>query len=90
MRSIYNLYRTHAMSGTQMKYPYSLAAKIRRFPFHHYMFVAKNGWVLRYWTISTILCLPLFYKFHKMSHAPENVKKWEELHKEQFSGKMHH
>lgn len=56
-----------AMSGTPMKYPYSLAAKIRRFPFHHYMFVTKNGWVLKYWAISTILCLPLFYKFHKMS-----------------------
>ncbi|KOX70379.1 hypothetical protein WN51_04782, partial [Melipona quadrifasciata] len=79
-----------AMAGEQMKYPYSLAAKIRRFPFHYYFFVSKHGWVLRYWAISTLICVPMFYKFQKASHSPANVAHWEKVHQKQFSGEMHH
>ncbi|CAD1469525.1 unnamed protein product, partial [Heterotrigona itama] len=53
------------MAGEQMKYPYSLAAKFRRFPFHHYFFVSKHGWLLRYWTLGILICLPIYYKIQK-------------------------
>ncbi|XP_076751554.1 reduction of Rh1 [Xylocopa sonorina] len=78
------------MSGIPMKYPYTLSAKITRFPFEHFYFKAKRGWLLRYWTVSAILCLPLWYKIQQLSYNPENVKKWEEIRRKQFSGEMHH
>ncbi|CAK9813540.1 hypothetical protein ANTQUA_LOCUS7667 [Anthophora quadrimaculata] len=80
----------NAMSGIPMKFPYTLAAKIRRFPFDHFFFKAKRGWVIRYWTISSILLFPLWYKIQKLSYAPDNVKKWNEIHRKQFSGEMRH
>ncbi|CAL7949616.1 unnamed protein product [Xylocopa violacea] len=76
------------MSGRPMKYPYTLSAKITRFPFYHYFFVTKNGWLLRYWLVASILCLPLWYKIQQLSYSPGNVKKWAEIRKRQFSGEM--
>lgn len=78
------------MSGTPMKYPYTLSAKIARFPYEHFYFKAKRGWVIRYWTLSAIICLPLWYSLQKLSYSPENVKKWEEIDRKQFSGEMQH
>ncbi|KAG6799188.1 hypothetical protein HZU73_05291 [Apis mellifera caucasica] len=78
------------MSGRPMKFPYTIAAKITRFPFHHYFVKSETGWVFRYWAISILICAPLWYKFQQLSHNPENVKKWDEIHKHQFSGEMHH
>ncbi|KOC64721.1 hypothetical protein WH47_00224 [Habropoda laboriosa] len=78
------------MSGRPMKYPYTLSAKMARFPFDHFYFKAKRGWVIRYWTLSSILLLPLWYKITKLTYNPENVKKWDEIHAKQFSGEMRH
>ncbi|OAD56920.1 hypothetical protein WN48_02445 [Eufriesea mexicana] len=77
------------MSDRHMKFPYTFAAKLARFPFHYY-WTSKRGWVLRYWALSTVLCTPVFYYIQKLSYHPDNVKKWEEIHKKQFSGEMRH
>lgn len=55
------------MSGRPMKFPYTIAAKITRFPFHHYFVKSETGWVFRYWAISILICAPLWYKFQQLS-----------------------
>lgn len=55
------------MSGRPMKFPYTIAAKITRFPFHHYFIKSETGWVFRYWAISILICAPLWYKFQQLS-----------------------
>ncbi|XP_008205515.1 uncharacterized protein LOC100118244 [Nasonia vitripennis] len=70
-----------------MKYPYTLSAKIAQFPYKHYY---KHSWAFKYFLYSTIICLPIFYKIQKMSYSPENVKKWDEIHRKEFSGADHH
>lgn len=70
-----------------MVYPYTYAAKLAQFPYKHYW---NNVWVFKYYCIAFVVCMPLFYKIQKMSFAPENVKKWQEIRRKQFSGEMHH
>ncbi|XP_058790017.1 uncharacterized protein LOC131663564 [Phymastichus coffea] len=66
-----------------MKYPYTLSAKIAQFPFKYYY---DNSWVFKYSAFAFILCIPIFYKIQKMSYSPENVKKWQETRRKEFSG----
>ncbi|KZC06180.1 hypothetical protein WN55_10089 [Dufourea novaeangliae] len=72
-----------------MKYPYTLSAKLAQFPYAYY-FHNKSSWVFKYWAISFFVCLPVFYKIQKLSNHPDNVKKWDEIHKKEFSGEVHH
>lgn len=59
--------------GRPMKYPYTLSAKIAQFPFKHYI---DNAWGFKYFLISAVVCLPIFYKIQKLSYSPANVEKW--------------
>lgn len=76
--------------GTQfrpMKYPYTFLGKISQFPFNYYM---QHSWLFKYTLIATFIALPIFYKIQKLSYSPDNVKKWEKLHREMFEGTGHH
>ncbi|XP_031833628.1 reduction of Rh1 [Nomia melanderi] len=74
----------------RMIYPYTLSAKIAQFPYKLYL-THKNTWLFRFFPLGILMTLPIFYKIQKLSYSPENVKKWEEVRREQFSGKvMHH
>lgn len=77
------------MSGRPMKYPYTLSAKIAQFPFMRY-YNHPRGWILKYWVAATVICMPFFYYVQKLSYSPENVKKWDEINRKQFSAEMRH
>ncbi|XP_034176918.1 reduction of Rh1 [Osmia lignaria lignaria] len=77
------------MSGKPMRYPYTLSAQIAHFPFNHY-YNHKRGWILKYWMWTAVGLMPVWYFFQKLTFQPENVKKWDEIHRKQFSGEMHH
>lgn len=46
-----------------MKYPYTFTAKFVQFPWRFYI---ENSWVYKYYFISVLLCLPVFYKLERM------------------------
>lgn len=46
-----------------MKFPYTFTAKLMQFP---YRFYVEKCWVFKYWCISVVLCLPLFYKLERL------------------------
>ncbi|CAL1673239.1 unnamed protein product [Lasius platythorax] len=76
--------------GTQyrpMKYPYTISAKLAQFPFRYYM---QHSWLFKYTIIAVALTYPIFYKIQKLSYSPENVKKWDKIHREMFQGTGHH
>ncbi|XP_076638039.1 reduction of Rh1 isoform X1 [Colletes latitarsis] len=75
--------------GRPMKFPYTLSAKIAQFPYKYY-FTHKSSWVFKFWLISVVLTAPLFYKIQKLSYSPENVKKWDEIHRKEFLGEVGH
>ncbi|XP_076283464.1 reduction of Rh1 [Lasioglossum baleicum] len=77
------------INSRRMKYPYTLSAKIAQFPAKYY-FNNPNSWVFKYWVFGTLICLPIFYQIQKLSFSPENVKKWDEVHRKEFSGEAHH
>lgn len=77
------------MSGRPMKFPYTLSAQIAQFPFMHY-YNHPRSWILKYWLLANVVCLPVFYSIQKLSYNPENVKKWNEIHRKQFSAEMRH
>ncbi|XP_011172968.1 uncharacterized protein LOC105205316 [Solenopsis invicta] len=66
-----------------MKYPYTFTAKIAQFPYKYYY---QQSWMFKYLLFGTILALPIFYKIQKLSYAPENVAKWDKIHRETFHG----
>lgn len=46
-----------------MKFPYTFSAKIAQFPWRFYI---DNSRVYRYYLISIVLCLPIFYKIERL------------------------
>ena len=52
-----------APKGRPMKFPYTMSAKIAQFPYKYYL---NNNWVARYWMISAIACIPIFYSIQKL------------------------
>uniref|UniRef100_A0A6M2DEX9 Uncharacterized protein n=1 Tax=Xenopsylla cheopis TaxID=163159 RepID=A0A6M2DEX9_XENCH len=68
-----------------MKYPYTFSAKIAQFPLKYHV---VNNPLWKYYFIAVGLSLPIFYKIQKLSYSPENVAKWDEIHRKEFSG--HH
>lgn len=73
----------------RMKFPYTFTARLVQFPYKYY-YNQKNAWVFRYGLYAAILTLPVFYKIEKLSFNEENVKKWNEIHRREFSGEMIH
>ncbi|KYN28418.1 PREDICTED: uncharacterized protein LOC108770428 [Trachymyrmex cornetzi] len=67
----------------RMKYPYTFTAKIAQFPYKYYW---KHSWLYRYFLLSSLITVPIFYKIQKLSYAPENVAKWDKIHQEMFFG----
>jgi len=59
-----------------MKYPYTLGAQVRQFPYRFYW---NNSWIFKYWCISTVLCTPIFFWIQSKARTPENIKKWKEI-----------
>ncbi|KAG7202580.1 hypothetical protein KM043_009774 [Ampulex compressa] len=47
-------------------------------------------WAFRYWLYGVVVCAPMFYMLQKMSYSKENVEKWAEIRRKQFSGETHH
>ncbi|CAG5004385.1 unnamed protein product [Parnassius apollo] len=72
--------------GRPMKFPYTFSAKVAQFPLKFYI---QNQWIWRYWFISFGVCLPVFYKIHKMANSPENVSKWAEIRRKE-AAEHHH
>ncbi|XP_070159947.1 uncharacterized protein Roh isoform X1 [Polyergus mexicanus] len=70
-----------------MKYPYTLLGKIAQFPFKYYM---QHSWLFKYTVFAVGVSLPIFYKIQKLSYSPENVQKWDKIHREMFEGTGHH
>lgn len=46
-----------------MKFPYTITAKIMQFPWRFYI---EKNWIFKYYFISVILCLPIFYKLERL------------------------
>jgi len=63
------------MSGRQMKYPYTLSAKIALFPYRHHF---QNHWVYKYYTFGLIASFPIFMWLNGQINSPGNIKKFEE------------
>ncbi|EFN63820.1 hypothetical protein EAG_05001 [Camponotus floridanus] len=70
-----------------MRYPYTILGKISQFPYKYYV---QNSWFFKYTLIAGLISLPIFYKIQKLSYSPENVKKWEKIHRDMFEGTGHH
>lgn len=49
--------------GRPMKFPYTFSAKLAQFPYKHYF---SNQWIWKYYAISVVLCIPVFYKISKL------------------------
>ncbi|XP_043271493.1 uncharacterized protein roh [Venturia canescens] len=67
----------------RMKYPYTYTAKLMSFPFAHYY---KHAWVAKYFVFGFLLTLPVMAKITTAVNNPENVAKWKEIRRKQFSG----
>ncbi|XP_055376534.1 uncharacterized protein LOC129608821 [Condylostylus longicornis] len=72
--------------GRPMKFPYTFSAKIAQFPIKHYI---NNQWIWKYYFISVVACLPIFYKIHKLANSPANVRNWAES-KRKEEAEHHH
>ncbi|XP_019873045.1 uncharacterized protein LOC109601267 [Aethina tumida] len=59
-----------------MKFPYTFTAKMVQFP---YQFHYNTNWYFKYYSWAVIASLPVFFYLERLSKAPENVKKWEEI-----------
>ncbi|XP_043462020.1 uncharacterized protein LOC122498390 [Leptopilina heterotoma] len=70
-------------NSRKMKYPYTYSAKIAQFPYQYYF---KHSWMIRYCCYAAIVVAPIIYQFQKMSFAPANVKKWEEIDRKTYEG----
>ncbi|KAF8774293.1 uncharacterized protein LOC129985195 [Argiope bruennichi] len=70
----------------QMKYPYTYAAKIARFP---YKFHWDNFWLPRFLVGSVILTFPFFLFIHRKVNTPENKAFWAEKHKQERQYHFH-
>ncbi|KAH1001054.1 uncharacterized protein LOC125502792 [Dendroctonus ponderosae] len=68
-----------------MKYPYTLSAKLAQFPYKFYL---KNNWVVKYYLISLVVCIPVFKSISNLSNSPANVAKWAEIRRKEAEG--HH
>jgi len=67
------------MSGQvdrEMKYPYTLTAKLRQFPYKYHF---NNLWMFRYYLYAVGVSTPLFLYFHRLANSPANVAKYEEF-----------
>ncbi|CAG5127113.1 unnamed protein product, partial [Candidula unifasciata] len=62
--------------GEHFKYPYTLFAKVQQFPFKFYW---KHGRFFRFYFYTAALLLPCYAYLGKLTNAPANVKKWEEI-----------
>ncbi|KAL3285659.1 hypothetical protein HHI36_000191 [Cryptolaemus montrouzieri] len=71
--------------GRPMKFPYTMSAKIAQFPIKMYL---QKQWIWKYYAVSVVLCLPVFYKIHKLANSPANVAKWALL--KQKAAEEHH
>jgi len=70
-----------------MKYPYTLTAQIKQFP---YKWMFKNQWIFRYWIYGCVVSLPVFWKISKMANSPENKKKWADSRAKEAAEAAHH
>lgn len=66
--------------GRPMKFPYTTAAQIAQFPFKFHF---QNQAYWKFYVISLVVCLPVFYKLKKLTNSPGNVAKWEEARKKE-------
>ncbi|KAL5009219.1 hypothetical protein ScPMuIL_014800 [Solemya velum] len=62
--------------GQQMKYPYTLTAKVMQFPWKWHW---QNARFVRYLAYGLVFSFPLIYKFHSMANNAENKRKWAEI-----------
>lgn len=46
-----------------MKFPYTFSAKVAQFPYKMYF---TQQWIWKYYAISVVLTIPLFYKIQKL------------------------
>ncbi|XP_044011622.1 uncharacterized protein LOC122854747 [Aphidius gifuensis] len=69
-----------------MKFPYTLTAKMVNFPYKHYY---KHAWLTRYWIAGLIVCVPIFYKITQAVNSPENVEKWRKIREAEYAGTHH-
>lgn len=46
-----------------MKYPYTFTAKCMQFPYRYYI---EKNWIFKYYFMSIILCVPIFYKLERL------------------------
>ncbi|GFY73067.1 hypothetical protein TNIN_408171 [Trichonephila inaurata madagascariensis] len=63
-----------------MKYPYTMTAKIVRFPYKWHW---DNFWFPRFIVASMILTSPFFIYIHRKVNTPENKAFWAEKHKQE-------
>ncbi|XP_055715255.1 uncharacterized protein LOC129809456 [Phlebotomus papatasi] len=68
--------------GRPMKFPYTFSAKIAQFP---YKFYFTKQWIWKYYAISVVCCLPIFYKISKLANSPENKAKWAEMKRKELA-----
>ncbi|XP_071080588.1 uncharacterized protein [Haliotis cracherodii] len=61
-----------------VRYPYSVAGKIKLFPFRFHW---KNGRFVRYLSYALLATLPVIYKIHSGVHSPGNVRQWDQIRK---------
>lgn len=59
--------------AAEMRYPYTMSAKVMRFPWKYHW---TNARFLRYLTYAIIVTSPLFLKIHKFANQPANWEKW--------------
>jgi len=64
---------TSSGAGRQMKYPYTLTAQIRQFPFKYYY---NNQIYFRYWLYGIAISFPIFVWIGSKVNSPANVKKF--------------
>ena len=69
-----------------MKYPYTLTAQIRQFPFKYHF---NNNWIYRYYTYAFFVTLPVFAYIHKVTHSPANWENYRE-YKRKEDAEHHH
>ncbi|XP_064603866.1 uncharacterized protein LOC135469217 [Liolophura sinensis] len=65
-------------TGVPMRYPYSLSAKLARFP---YKWFWNNSRFVRFLGLSLVLTFPIFYKIHRGVNSPANKQQWAEIRK---------
>jgi len=71
----------------EMKYPYTLAAKVRQFP---WKFHFNNNWIFRYYIFGVMASTPLFMWFHKQANSPANKAKYEEFKRKEAAEHAEH